>query len=91
MLIDLVFFFPVPMQVVLGEGRIIRGMEKGMFGMCLGEIRQVLIPPAVRRHSSFSSFDRLVERDTHALLEHPKAFFSFPYLKPNTILHAETK
>lgn len=34
-----------PMRVVLGEHRIIKGMEKGMYGMCLGEIRSVLIPP----------------------------------------------
>jgi len=34
-----------PMRVVLGEHRIIKGMEKGMFGMCTGETRSVLIPP----------------------------------------------
>ncbi|KAI4895055.1 hypothetical protein NFI96_004992 [Prochilodus magdalenae] len=32
-------------QVTLGQGKVIEGLEKGLLGMCVGERREVTIPP----------------------------------------------
>uniref|UniRef100_A0A3B1IKP4 peptidylprolyl isomerase n=1 Tax=Astyanax mexicanus TaxID=7994 RepID=A0A3B1IKP4_ASTMX len=34
-----------PPQVTLGQGKVIEGLEKGLQGMCVGERREVIIPP----------------------------------------------
>ncbi|XP_066530387.1 peptidyl-prolyl cis-trans isomerase FKBP10 [Hoplias malabaricus] len=34
-----------PPEVTLGQGKVIEGLEKGLQGMCVGERREVIIPP----------------------------------------------
>ena len=33
-----------PVQLPLGEGKIIRGMEEGLLDMCVGETRKLIVP-----------------------------------------------
>ncbi|KAG1512902.1 hypothetical protein G6F53_004832 [Rhizopus delemar] len=34
-----------PLEVKLGNGNLLKGIEDGIHGMCTGEIRRLLIPP----------------------------------------------
>eukprot|EP00037_Helgoeca_nana_P011323 m.101510 g.101510 ORF g.101510 m.101510 type:complete len:162 (-) comp20758_c0_seq2:362-847(-) len=33
-----------PFKFLLGEGQVIRGWEQGLLGMCIGEVRRLVIP-----------------------------------------------
>ena len=32
-------------NTMVGEGWVIKGMDEGLLGMCVGEIRNIVIPP----------------------------------------------
>ncbi len=36
-----------PLDLELGAGMVIQGWEKGILGMCLGEVRELTIPPSM--------------------------------------------
>ena len=36
-----------PLDLELGSGMVIQGWEKGILGMCLGEVRELTIPPSL--------------------------------------------
>lgn len=36
-----------PLELTLGSGMVIKGWDEGLVGMCVGEIRQLTIPPSM--------------------------------------------
>ena len=34
-----------PFEFLLGNGEVIQGWDQGMIGMCVGEVRQITVPP----------------------------------------------
>ncbi|KAF2075000.1 hypothetical protein CYY_003696 [Polysphondylium violaceum] len=36
-----------PFEFTLGEGRVIKGWDQGLLGMCVGEKRKLVIPPSM--------------------------------------------
>ena len=36
-----------PSQFQIGKGRVIKGWEEGVLGMCVGEKRKLIVPPAL--------------------------------------------
>jgi hypothetical protein len=41
------FFSKKPFEFTLGEGQVITGWDLGLLGMCVGEIRQLVVPSHV--------------------------------------------
>ena len=41
------FFSKKPFEFTLGEGQVIAGWDLGLLGMCVGEVRQLVVPSQV--------------------------------------------
>ena len=45
-----------PIRFTLGEGQVINGVDEGVRGMKVGEIRQLIVPPTLSQRSAYPDF-----------------------------------
>ena len=71
-----------PVQFIQGKGQIVRGLENALYGMALGESKNVVVPAA----------EGYGEYDPDAVADVPRSEFDpkIP-LKPGVILHLKDK
>lgn len=52
--------YGVPQEATLGANKVIEGLDKGLQGMCVGERRQLVVPPHLAHGESGGEGQRLV-------------------------------
>lgn len=52
--------YGAPQEVTLGANKVIEGLDTGLQGMCVGERRQLVVPPHLAHGESGGEGQRLV-------------------------------